>query len=100
MTLHKYRVGRSCPSRSRNLYKSRVKIQLLIRIWLPKPGQTALGTRFNRVPDVQVFQKPYLPHPDSYLDVLYMNLDLLDELYPMVKSKLPFEEFDQGGQTA
>jgi hypothetical protein len=28
-----------------------------------------------------------------------MNLDLLDESYPMVKSKLPFEDFDQGGLT-
>jgi hypothetical protein len=28
-----------------------------------------------------------------------MNLDLLNESYPMVKSKLPFEEFDQGVQT-
>ena len=52
------------------------------------------------MPDVQVFQKPYLPHPDSDLDVLYMNPYLLDELYPMVKSKLPFKEFDQSGQTA
>jgi hypothetical protein len=51
------------------------------------------------MPDVQTFRKPYLPHPDFDLDVLYMNLDLLDESYPMVKSKLPFEEFDQGGQT-
>jgi hypothetical protein len=28
-----------------------------------------------------------------------MNLDLLDESYPMVKFKLHFEEFDQDGQT-
>jgi hypothetical protein len=38
-----------------------------------------------------------LLHPDSDLDVLYMNLDLLDESYPMVKSKLTFEDFDQDG---
>jgi hypothetical protein len=25
-----------------------------------------------------------------------MNLDVLDETYPMAKSKLPFEDFDQG----
>jgi hypothetical protein len=42
---------------------------------------------------VQIFQKPYLSHPDSELDVLYMDLDLLDENYPMVVSKLPFEHF-------
>ena len=48
---------------------------------------------------VQIFQKSYLPHPDSDLDVPHMNLDLLDETYPMVKSKLPFEDFDQGGVT-
>jgi hypothetical protein len=29
-------------------------------------------------------EKPYLPHPDSDLDVPYMNLDLLDETYPIV----------------
>jgi hypothetical protein len=51
------------------------------------------------VPDVQTFRKPYLPHPDSDFDVLYMNLDLLNESYPLFKSKLPFEDFDQGGLT-
>jgi hypothetical protein len=51
------------------------------------------------MPDVQSFRKPYLPHPDSDLDVLYMNLDLLGESYTMVKSKLPFEDFVQGGLT-
>jgi hypothetical protein len=51
------------------------------------------------MPDVQTFRKPYLPHSDSDLDVLYMNLDLLTESYPMVKSKFPFEDFDQGGLT-
>jgi hypothetical protein len=51
------------------------------------------------MPGVQTFLKPYLPHPDSNLDVLHMNLDLLDESYPMVKSKFPYEEFNQGGQT-
>jgi hypothetical protein len=33
------------------------------------------------------------------LDVLYMDLDVLDEIYPMVKSKFPFQDFDQGGLT-
>jgi hypothetical protein len=28
-----------------------------------------------------------------------MDLDLLDERYPMEESKLPFEVFDQGGLT-
>jgi hypothetical protein len=50
------------------------------------------------MPDVQTIRKPYLPYPDSDLDVLHMNLDLLDESYPTVKSKLSFEEFDQGSQ--
>jgi hypothetical protein len=50
------------------------------------------------VPDVQTFRKSYLPHPDSDFDVLHMNLDLVDEYYPIVMSKLPFEEFYQGGQ--
>jgi hypothetical protein len=48
---------------------------------------------------VEIFRKPYLSHPDSELDVLYMDLDLLDETYPMGKSKLPFKDFDQGGLT-
>jgi hypothetical protein len=28
-----------------------------------------------------------------------MDLDLLDETYPMGTSKLPFKDFDQGGLT-
>jgi hypothetical protein len=28
-----------------------------------------------------------------------MNLNLLNKRYPMGKSKLPFEDFDQGGLT-
>jgi hypothetical protein len=48
---------------------------------------------------METFQKPNLPHPDSELDVLYMDLDLLDETYPMGKSKLPFEDFGCGGLT-
>jgi hypothetical protein len=48
---------------------------------------------------VQIFQKPYLLHPDSELDVLYMDLEVLNETYPMVKSKLPFEDIDYGGLT-
>jgi hypothetical protein len=51
------------------------------------------------VSDVQILQKSYLSHPDSELDVLYMNLDLLDENYPMVVSKLPFEQLSQAGLT-
>jgi hypothetical protein len=57
------------------------------------PGQTAYATRSNRPCDVETFQKPYLPNPDSELDVLYMDLDLFNETYPMVKSKLPSEDF-------
>jgi hypothetical protein len=48
---------------------------------------------------VEIFRKPYLSHPDSELDVLYIDLDLLDETYPMGKSKLPFKDFGQGGLT-
>jgi hypothetical protein len=55
--------------------------------------------RSNRLCDVQIFQKPYLLHLDSELDVLYMDLDVLDETYPMQKSKFPFEYFDWGGLT-
>jgi hypothetical protein len=48
---------------------------------------------------VEIFWKPYLSHLDSELDVLYMGLDLLDETYPVGKSKLPFKDFGQGGLT-
>jgi hypothetical protein len=48
---------------------------------------------------VQIFQKPYLSHLDFELDVLYMDLNLLDESYPMEESKLPFEDFVHGGLT-
>jgi hypothetical protein len=62
-------------------------------------GLTAFGGRSNRLCDVQIFQKPYLPHLDTELDVPYMNLDLLDESYPMVEYKLPFEDFGHSGLT-
>jgi hypothetical protein len=62
-------------------------------------GLTAYGGRSNRLCGVQIFQKPYLFHPDSELDVLYMDLDVLDETYPMVESKLHFEDFSHGGLT-
>jgi hypothetical protein len=42
----------------------------------------------------QILYKSYLPHPDSDVDVPHMNFDLLDETYPMVKSKLYFMVFD------
>jgi hypothetical protein len=41
---------------------------------------------------VQILYK-YLPHPDSDLDVPHMDLDLLDETCPIVKSKLYFVVF-------
>jgi hypothetical protein len=51
------------------------------------------------VPDVQILQKSYILHPDSDWDVPHMNLDLLDETYPMVKSKLYFVDIDRNGLT-
>jgi hypothetical protein len=48
---------------------------------------------------VQILYKSYFPHPDSDLDVSHMNLDLLDDTYPMVKSKLHFMVFDHTGLT-
>jgi hypothetical protein len=51
------------------------------------------------VSDAQIFQKSYLSHPDSELDVLYIVLDLLDENYPMVVSKLTFEQVALAGLT-
>jgi hypothetical protein len=58
-----------------------------------------MGTGQTGEPDVQILQKLYLPHPDSDLDVPHMNLDLLDETYSMVKSKLYFVDIDHTGLT-
>jgi hypothetical protein len=46
---------------------------------------------------VQILYKSYLPHPDFNLAVRHMNLDLLNEIYPMVKSKLYVIVFDHTG---
>jgi hypothetical protein len=48
---------------------------------------------------VQILEKSYLPRPDSELDVLHMNLDLLDKTYLTVMLKLPFEKLDHTGLT-
>jgi hypothetical protein len=56
------------------------------------PSQTTWTTRSNRLCDVETFRKPYLSHLDSELDVLYMELDLFDEAYPMGKPNLPLED--------
>jgi hypothetical protein len=58
-----------------------------------------MGTGQTCAPGVQILQKSYLPHPDSDLDVPHMNLDLLDETYSMVKSKLYFVDIDHTGLT-
>jgi hypothetical protein len=59
---------------------------------MPGPGQTTHATRSNRLCDVETFRNPYLSHPDSELNVLYTDLDLLDETYSMGKSKLPSKD--------
>jgi hypothetical protein len=99
VALYIYREGRSNPIRSWNPYKY-VKIQLLTRILDGRGGLIANGMRSKWLRDVQIFQKSYLLRLDSELDVLYMDLDLLDENYPMMKYKLLFEDFWQGGLTA
>jgi hypothetical protein len=42
--------------------------------------------------DMRVFLKLHLSHPKSVSGVPYMNLDRIDESYPMVVSKLPFDQ--------
>jgi hypothetical protein len=49
---------------------------------------------------VQILYKSYLPHPNSDLDVVHMNLDLLDKTYPMAKSKLYFMVIDHTSLTS
>jgi hypothetical protein len=58
-----------------------------------------MGTGQTGAPGVQILQKAYLPHLDSDLDVPHMNLDLLDETYSIVKSKLYFVDIDHTGLT-
>jgi hypothetical protein len=58
-----------------------------------------MGTGQTGSPGMQILQKSYLPHPDSDLDVPHMNLDLLDETYSMVKSKMYFVDIDHTGLT-
>jgi hypothetical protein len=64
------------------------------------PIRLVRGTGPTGALDVQILQKSYLPHPDSDLDVLHMCLDLLDETYPMLKSKLYFVDVDHTGLTS
>jgi hypothetical protein len=93
VALYIYRERRFCPFRSRNSYKiaSKYNSEPVLE---GRGGLTSYGGWSNRLYDVQIFRKPYLIHPDSELDVLYMDLNVLDETYPMVKYKLPFEDFD------
>jgi hypothetical protein len=90
-----YRVGRSCPAR-KSFYKPKS---------IRTPSDTGAPVRPLRctgqagVLGVEILYKSYLPHSDSDLDVPHMNLDLLDETYPMVKSKLCFVVFDHTGLT-
>jgi hypothetical protein len=58
------------------------------------PVRPVRSTGQTGVLGMQILYKSYLPHPDSDLDVPHMNLDLLDETYPMVKSKMYFMVFD------
>jgi hypothetical protein len=77
-TLYIYRVGRSCPCWSWKRNKSRAKIQLQLGLQSLDPVKPP-GPPLNRPGDVEIFRKPYLSHPAFKLDVLYMDLDLLDE---------------------
>jgi hypothetical protein len=84
--LYIYRVRRSYPCWSRSPNQSHAKIQLQLGLQSPKPGQSVWTTRFNHPCDVHIFQS-------------HVNLDLLDETYPMGKFKLPFKNFGLGGLT-
>jgi hypothetical protein len=92
-TLYIYKMGRSCPCWSWRPNKSRAKIQLQLSLQSLDPVKPPGHPGLTGLCDVQIFQKSYLSHPDSELDVLYMDLDLLDETYPMGMSKLPFKDF-------
>jgi hypothetical protein len=96
--LYIYRVGRSCPCWSWKPNKSSAKIQLQFSLQsldpVKPPGPPGLTARVT-----WRSSGSHISHLDSELDVLYMDLDLLDETYPMGKSNLPFKDFGQGGLT-
>jgi hypothetical protein len=98
VALYIYRVGRSCPAR-KSFYKSKSIRTPLFGSDTGAPVRLVRSTTQTGTLDVQILYKSYLPHPDSDLDVPHMNLDLLDESYPMVKSKLYFVDFDHTGLT-
>jgi hypothetical protein len=79
VAIYIYRVGRSCPIR-KYFYKLNLSGLLNLARNQGDTGQTG-------APGVYILEKSYLTHPDSDLDVPYMDFDLLDETYPMVKSK-------------
>jgi hypothetical protein len=97
VALYIYRVGRSCPIR-KSFYKPKSIRTPFFGIRTPFLVRTG-GTGQTGALDVQILYKSYFPHPDSDLDVSHMNLDLLDDTYPMVKSKLHFMVFDHTGLT-
>ena len=98
MALYIYRVERSCPTR-KYFYKSKsIRTPCFISDW-EVPVRPVRHTGQTGLPEVQNLQKPYLSHTDSELDVPHIYLDLLDEIYLMVKSKLSFEHLDHTGLT-
>jgi hypothetical protein len=98
VALYIYRVGRSCPAR-KSFYKPKSIRTPCFGSNTGAPVKPARCTGQTGVLGVQILYKPYLPHPDSDLNVPHMNLDLLDETYPMVKSKLYFVVFDHTSLT-
>jgi hypothetical protein len=87
VALYIYRVGRSCPSR-KSFYKPKSMRTPCFGSDTGAPVRPVRCTDHTGVLGVQILYKLYLPHTNSDLDVPHMNLDLLDETYPMVKSKL------------
>jgi hypothetical protein len=93
VALYIYRLGRSCPAK-KSIFKPNLSGLLNLAQNQGAPVRPVVGTGQTGAPGVQILQKPYIPLPDSDLDVLHMNLDLLDETYAMVKSKLYFVDID------
>jgi hypothetical protein len=95
VALYIYRLGRSCPAR-KSFYKPNLSGLLNLARNRGALVRPVMGTGS---PGMQILQKSYLPHPDSDLDVPHMNLDLLNETYSMVKSKIYFVDIDHTGLT-
>jgi hypothetical protein len=91
MALYIYRVWRSRPSRKSFQKPNLSELLDIIRTWGHRSDRSNRRAELPRR-HISLILK-------SKSGILYMNVDLLDESYPMVKSKMHFMEFSHSGLT-